>query len=174
MPDTRSAPALTSLYRLCLRASSAAVLHHSSATRHLRRRLRTSFDAAAAVSHRLESSKDVEEQTRLKEWLGLWNKRMDGTFALLYNSATSRGLPHKLTRNLTLLAHAGERKRKFLRSWKPQGQYALEGRKINLRKAQHEDREKRLSECAQEMLLQVVRLAESRADLSLGRPPIRP
>jgi hypothetical protein len=63
----------TGMYRLFLRASSASVLHHAQARRHLRKMWRLEFDNAATVLHSLKGgTPSALERRRLHEWLGLW------------------------------------------------------------------------------------------------------
>lgn len=118
-PDKTAAlnPAIKSLYRTFLRAISASLLHHSTGTRCLRDRYRTAFEQYFQLhwSHKAPS-KTMKE---IQEWdarcmyaifskfgSNLPNKVVDNTLQLLQNSATSRGLPHQLTRNLSLLVNA--------------------------------------------------------------------
>ncbi|KAF9523855.1 hypothetical protein CPB83DRAFT_774777 [Crepidotus variabilis] len=119
---------LTSVYRLFLRTVSVSVLHQRSACLNLRRRWRPVFDAAAKVSLELQNvPAEAAQAYRLERlaWLVDWNKRIDNTLALLYNSANTRGLAHQVTRNLAHLAGL-ERVRALastrrLPKWNPQG-----------------------------------------------------
>ena len=77
MAESRLPATFTSLYRLFLRASSASVLHHTVATRNLRRLWRPTFDGAATVAKRLHVSQDVTERSRLRDWLNTWEKRSE-------------------------------------------------------------------------------------------------
>ncbi|KAI0250058.1 hypothetical protein BJV78DRAFT_1275930 [Lactifluus subvellereus] len=100
----------TSLYRLFLRTSSAAVLHHRMATRYVRPLWKPTFREAANVIRRLQvPTLRSSEKAQLERWLCLWELSMDRTISLLSTSAQSRGLPHKLTRNLSFL-HFGFKK----------------------------------------------------------------
>ena len=93
---------------------------------------------------------------------------MDNTLSLLYNSAISRGLAHKLTRNLHTISN---RRKEWLRStyerpkalWKPSGQ-PVQTRKE--RKGQIES-----GELAWNMVEEVVRMAEGRDQLILFHSP---
>ncbi|KAI0001023.1 hypothetical protein BJV77DRAFT_937435, partial [Russula vinacea] len=94
----------TSLYRLFLRASSTAVLHHRAATRHARTLWKPTFREAAVVIHRLQSpTLEISEKEKLEKWRCLWERSVDRTLSLLITSAQSRGLAHRLTRNLSFL-----------------------------------------------------------------------
>ncbi|KAF9036943.1 hypothetical protein BDZ89DRAFT_451056 [Hymenopellis radicata] len=109
----------TSLYRLALRTSSAAVLHTSYAVKPLRRIWRTPFENAARVIHKLEKNPSPEIKADLQVWLTTWERR--GTLALLYNSSQSRGLPHDVTRNLVSMMrfYVSDTSTNRLPSWKP-------------------------------------------------------
>ncbi|OAX37401.1 hypothetical protein K503DRAFT_693426 [Rhizopogon vinicolor AM-OR11-026] len=90
-----------SLYRLLLRANSAAVLHHSPSKIQVNRLWRPVFDEAALKIHRLQHP-DVhsDEQEHMVQWLYTWHKRVDHTLSIIANGAVSRGLAHKIIRNL--------------------------------------------------------------------------
>jgi len=84
MMQNRVPTTLTSVYRLFLRASSAAVLHHARACTNLRRRWRPAFDKAAKVAKELQQpSSDTPDnwKTEKIEWLKVWNKRSKFNFA---------------------------------------------------------------------------------------------
>lgn len=97
---------------------------------------------------------------------------VDNTLSLLYTSAVSRGITHKLTRNLHALSH---RRQDWLRSaydrpsapWKPTGEPVHP--KPNRR---HADRYES-GELAWNIVGEVVRMAEGRDQLMLGRVPPR-
>jgi len=55
IPARKLPPSFTSLYRLFLRTSSAAVLHHEAATRYVRTLWKPTFREAALVVHKLQS-----------------------------------------------------------------------------------------------------------------------
>lgn len=57
-----------SAYRLTLRALSASVRHHPSATRNLRSLYRPTFREAATVLQRYNENRSVEDRTWLREW----------------------------------------------------------------------------------------------------------
>lgn len=109
---------------------------------------------------------------------------VDHTLSLLYNSAISRGLPHDLTRNLSFL-HLGNREgseRLFFHSpqyWKPQLPSTAyhpppESQRVKNREARLE-RWRDLDNSAWGALGQVVRMAEGRHGISLGRViPLKP
>jgi hypothetical protein len=64
---------ITSLYRLFLRTSSAAVLHHRAATRYIRPLWRPTFREAAIVNRRLQvPTLGSSEKAQLERWLCLW------------------------------------------------------------------------------------------------------
>jgi len=65
-----------SLYRLLLRANSAAVLHHSPSKTQVHRLWRPVFDEAALKIHRLQH-RDVlpAEREHIVQWLYTWHKR---------------------------------------------------------------------------------------------------
>ncbi|KAF8608206.1 hypothetical protein BDV93DRAFT_603064 [Ceratobasidium sp. AG-I] len=93
-------PAVKSVYRTLLRATSASLLHHPTGTRCLRARFRPAFEEYLRVNW---SNKAANRTTNeIQEW----DTRIDNTLRFLQNSATSRGLPHQLTRNLSLLVNA--------------------------------------------------------------------
>ncbi|CEL56539.1 hypothetical protein RSOLAG1IB_07888 [Rhizoctonia solani AG-1 IB] len=93
-------PAVRSLYRIFLRATSASVLHHSNATRCLRTRYRPVFEHYAGLHQEQATNGAIGDVIRE------WDQRIDNTLGLLYNSAISHGLPHKITRNLSQLVHS--------------------------------------------------------------------
>lgn len=65
----------SSLYRLVLRASSAAVLHHPASVINLRHIYRATFSDAAKVIHQLHQEKDTANQQALQRWLQGWDKQ---------------------------------------------------------------------------------------------------
>lgn len=66
-------PSFTSLYRLLLRTTSAAVLHHKAANRYVRILWKPSFREAATVIHKLQSpTLSTAERAPLERWLSLW------------------------------------------------------------------------------------------------------
>lgn len=125
-------PAVKSVYRTFLRATSASLLHHPTGTRCLRARFRTAFEQY----FRLHSSTKAAGRAanEIQEWdtrsmCSIFDvtvsyshrKTVDNTLRLLQSSATSRGLPHQLTRNLSLLvnARALEQARTAHPKWNP-------------------------------------------------------
>jgi len=121
IPARKLPPSFTSLYRLFLRTSSAAVLHHGAATRYVRTLWKPTFREAAVVVHELQSpTLGTSEKEQLEKWNSRWESSsecqvdplfrptklifvVDRTLSLLITSAQSRGLAHKLTQNLSYL-----------------------------------------------------------------------
>ncbi|KAF9059774.1 hypothetical protein BDP27DRAFT_1238110 [Rhodocollybia butyracea] len=176
-------PSFTSLYRLFLRTSSTSVLHQSLATRNLRSLWRPVFADAAQVITRLKNSQTSSDRETLENWLKNWEEQMDHTLSFLYVSASSRGLSHQLTRNLSQLYHAeSERlcKRKYP-VWNAQlapgaREYQIPvleaspkaaAKELKARQSQH------LEDCAWHPLGLVVGMAEGRDKLCLGRIAVR-
>ncbi|KAJ1306205.1 hypothetical protein OPQ81_010914 [Rhizoctonia solani] len=93
-------PSVRSLYRIFLRATSASVLHHSTATKFLRTRYRPVFEYYIGL-HQAQTTDGATAEV-IREW----DERIDNTLGFLQNSAVSRGLPHKITRNLSQLVHS--------------------------------------------------------------------
>ncbi|KAG8876852.1 hypothetical protein FRB98_007004 [Tulasnella sp. 332] len=109
-PGARS---INSVYRLVLRGASAAVLHHKTARDTLRKMYRPTFDDALQQlkRHRDEQLQGkVIESKGIEPWMSSWNQKMDNTLSFLLASATTRGVEHKVTRNLTQLAHFRSRR----------------------------------------------------------------
>ncbi|KAH9833530.1 uncharacterized protein C8Q71DRAFT_773888 [Rhodofomes roseus] len=186
-PTTRLPAEFTSLYRLVLRATAASVLNNGSATQQLRVLWRPGFDRAAEVLHRLQSTPLAEsERTTLQRWYGAWEARMDKTLSFLSNSARSRGLPHRVTRNMShllwsyrfytskvsLWEHDSSRPR-----WKPNlpqnhDAYKPHGLKPGTRLEDIQSRKARRADMNDEQwaaLDEVILMAEGREGLSLGR-----
>ncbi|KAF9646197.1 hypothetical protein BDM02DRAFT_3100298 [Thelephora ganbajun] len=169
-------PGLRSLYRLVLRTSSASVLHVRPATPRLRAMWRPTFDVAVRMTREVQHSPLTDDEARAaaqaREWLNRWEKQMDNTLSLLYNSAISRGLAHKLTRNLHALSH---RRKDWLHSayerpgapWKPTGE------PVHARPKKHQADRHESGGLAWNMVGEVVRMAEGRDQLMLGRVPPR-
>jgi len=184
MTQIRLLPPFTSLYRLFLRTASASVLHHTVATRNLRTLWKPTFSGAAQTIRRLQHSPtDVIEREKLENWLKTWERRMDRTLALLYTSARSRGLPHELTRNLSFLV-LGNREwseRHYFQPtqyWKPQlpptsKEYQPTPVLPDTQKARNREaklqRWQAFDDKAWGALGQVIRMAEGRHGISLGR-----
>ncbi|RDB24877.1 hypothetical protein Hypma_007432 [Hypsizygus marmoreus] len=174
MATKRLPASFTGLYRLFLRTCSASVLHHRVGTRNLRRLWRPTFDVAANVTRQLENnSQNNLEQAQLEEWLHKWEQRIDGTLALLYNSSQSRGLPHKLTRNLGLLVTREQLRLndpRPMRAWEPQIRTSPSPPKQrDTRKEEKQKAREAFEASAWAPLSQVVKLAEGRDGISLGR-----
>ncbi|KAI8978224.1 hypothetical protein BD414DRAFT_421979 [Trametes punicea] len=102
-------PSFRSLYRLFLRATSASVLAHPDATATLRKLWRPVFDEAVRAIRRIDDdSTPASRREILTRWYYRWERRVDNTIPLLYSSAVSRGLPHRLTQNLSQIIRANE------------------------------------------------------------------
>jgi hypothetical protein len=72
----RLPPTFTSLYRLVLRATSASVLHHTSATRGLRQLWRPTFQEASKVIRQLNDEFcEKAEREKSLEWLRVWERQ---------------------------------------------------------------------------------------------------
>ncbi|KAH9042815.1 hypothetical protein EDB85DRAFT_2227420 [Lactarius pseudohatsudake] len=170
-PRHRLPPSFTSLYRLLLRTSSAAVLHHKAATRYVRTLWKPTFYEAGTVIHRLQvPTLATAEKAQLERWLCLWESSVDRTLSLLSTSAQSRGLAHKLTRNLAFLNFGFRRYQESIRSnstrsWEPHQQEYKPPR--DARSSQIKA-EKFDSQCWG-ALEETVRMAEGKSRLSLGR-----
>lgn len=73
VPPHKLPPSFTSLYRLLLRTSSAAVLHHKAATRYVKTLWKPSFREAATIVRKLQDPKfGTAEKAQLEKWLCLW------------------------------------------------------------------------------------------------------
>ncbi|KAJ6490278.1 hypothetical protein C8R47DRAFT_1014431 [Mycena vitilis] len=174
-PCSRSmSPSFISLYRLALRTTSASVSHQNRVTKSLRKLWRPAFEDAARTTTQLQgSSLSTAHRTDLEVWLQIWHHRMDNTLALLYTSSKTRGLSHRLTRNLALLI-SGEQiriNRPKLPQWKPRlpsgaEEYQPFFEDPNIAAARKRDKEVGF---AWNALEEVVRMAESRNELSLGK-----
>lgn len=173
-----------SLYRLFLRTNSAVVLHHSSSKTQVRRLWRPVFNWAASNIYKLQTN-DIHssERENIVQWLYTWHKRMDHTLSLLATAAVSRGLAHKITRNLKWLrqnhvswveemyyAHKG--------SWKPQLPrrsekylpYSLPTPGSRADQILRKNRKMRLfDEQCSNAIGEVVKMAEGRHGIILGR-----
>ena len=109
-------------------------------------------------------------------------RKVDNTLSLLYISATSRGLPHNITRNLFLLARSDYHwsKRRYLTptlSWKPHlptnsPEYAPKPLQ-NRRKSKRVEKDKwdEIDDQSWGAFAEVLRMAEGRDKLILGRLP---
>jgi len=97
-------PPFTSLYRLFLRTTAASVLNKRPAVQRLRLLWRPTFESAAQALHSLEDTTLTDSERRqLQRRYAIWERRLDNTLSLLAISACSRGLAHRLTRNLDIL-----------------------------------------------------------------------
>ena len=96
---------------------------------------------------------------------------VDNTLSLLYNSAISRGLAHKLTRNLHALSH---RRKVWLHS--PHRRFNTPrkptGAPIQLKPNKCQADRNEPGESAWDMVGEVIRMAEGRDRLVLHRAPL--
>ena len=76
-PMTRLPPTFTSLYRLFLRTTSAAVQQQSAGSRNLRKLWKPVFQTAARAVKRLDDrpQSDDAEQQQVRMWLDAWERR---------------------------------------------------------------------------------------------------
>ncbi|KAF8161739.1 hypothetical protein K438DRAFT_1619017 [Mycena galopus ATCC 62051] len=164
----------TSLYRLFLRTSSASVLHQSKGAKALRRLWRPAFENAALVTNQLQNtSLSTARRNELELWLRTWHLRIDNTLAMLYTSCKTRGLSHRLTRNLSGLVQREQQRLNTakLPEWKPTlpadaPEYqSFHAAKQLAATKQREDE----AAVAWNALAEVVRMAEGRNELSLGK-----
>ncbi|KAJ7350790.1 hypothetical protein DFH08DRAFT_695495 [Mycena albidolilacea] len=164
----------TSLYRLFLRTSSASVLHQSKSTKTLRKLWRPTFEDAARATNRLQSnSLSAVRRNEVEIWLRTWHLRIDNTLALLYTSCKTRGLSHRLTRNLGVLVQHEQLRINSMKlpKWRPslpadaaEYQTSYEDKQFTATKQRQEE-----AAPAWNALEEVVRMAEGRSELSLGR-----
>ncbi|KAJ7672073.1 hypothetical protein B0H17DRAFT_184091 [Mycena rosella] len=165
---SRLPSSFTSLYRLFLRTSTAAVLHQPRAAKNIRKLWRPTFDDGACVTAQLQAaSLSAVQRSDLEIWLKTWHARVDNTLAMLYTSSKTHGLSHRLTRNLGLLVRAEQHRinRRRLPEWKanPPANYNPE-RDLQL------ESKKQLEEAhAWDAIEEVVRMAEGRNEIVLGR-----
>ncbi|KIJ07362.1 hypothetical protein PAXINDRAFT_90534 [Paxillus involutus ATCC 200175] len=188
---SRLPPAFTSLYRLVLRSTSASVLHHTIARKNLCKLWRPAFDAAAQVVRELQSHQLSQmERTRRERLLSILQLRVDATLTLLLNSANSRGIPHQVVRNLNLLrkrhvdwVQGGYYSQLSKNAWKPQlsptaPEYSPrslipESHRAAVIQARRREN-KQVDERCWNALGEVVRMAEGRHNMSLGRVRLKP
>jgi len=168
-------PEFRSLYRLILRTSSASVLHARPATQRIRAMWRPTFDVAAGMARKVRHPPPTQDgartAARAQDWLNQWERQVDNTLSLLYTSAISRGLAHKLIRNLSTLSN---RRKEWLRfayerpgpSWKPSGKQVQQSKK-------RPSDQNESGELAWNMVGEVVRMAEGRDQLTLCHAPRR-
>ncbi|THH15066.1 hypothetical protein EW146_g5359 [Bondarzewia mesenterica] len=165
-------PTFTSVYRLFLRASSASVLHHKTATRHLRLLWRPTFREAAKVIRKLQDDHiNISERQRCEKWMSRWEQNIDNTLELLYNSSRSRGLPHQLTKNLSFLCFGYQKWQHdqlygSTRKWDPSPEKHQKGSAP--KPGQNIERGQFKAE-AWGALEEVARMAEGTAGITLGR-----
>lgn len=192
IPTHKLPPSFTSLYRLFLRASSASVLHHRVAARHVRKLWKPTFREAAIVTHKLQSpGLRASEKEQLERWRCLWELSsefqlgilaqssmliivVDRTLSLLVTSAQSRGLAHKLTRNLSFLHFGFQSYQTYTRygltpTWNPQQR---EYRPVRPARPSQIRAEKFDSQ-SWGALEETARMAEGKSGLSLGRMEFR-
>ena len=98
---------------------------------------------------------------------------VDNALSLMYHSSTSRGLPHRLTRNLGLLSFS-ERERlnqRLFPVWRSDQPEKALGKA--LRKTEKEQAYARTDHGAWSAVEQVARMAEGRHGMSLGRIQVK-
>lgn len=181
-------PSFKALYRLILRATSASVLHKTSARKNVVKLWRPTFDNAAQFIRVLESRQSSSAVCqRHKALLDIWQRRMDNTLTFLLSSAQSRSLPHKVIRNANILSGTHriwvrENYYRGIKQWNPQrpptaceydprSLLPKDRRTMNLRAKTREG--KKVNELCWNALGEVVRMAEARHDLSLGRHRVK-
>ncbi|KAI0644933.1 hypothetical protein C8Q79DRAFT_912545 [Trametes meyenii] len=102
-------PTFRSLYRLFLRASAASVLSQPNATARLRKLWRPVFDHGVHAIRQMQDHRiPAARRDSLNVWYTRWEKQIDNTIELLYRSAISRGLPHRVTQNLHRIVQANQ------------------------------------------------------------------
>jgi len=156
------------------------VLHHRSARLNLITRWRPIFEAAAKVTKELEyipeGSSSTWRQERI-DWLTIWNERVDHTLALFYTSCHSRGLPHRLVRNLAYL-RGSEKERMWQiqgrrKAWDPQNKALLTKIQTvklkDLNALAKKQKEAQFESNADGAFSEVIRMAEGCGNLTLGR-----
>jgi hypothetical protein len=192
IPAHRLPPSFTSLYRLFLRASSAAVLHHRVAARNIRTLWKPTFREAAVVIRRLQSpSLEASKREQFEGWRCQWELNserqvgtlaqqpkliftVDRTLSLLITSAQSRGLAHKLMRNLSFLHFGFQKYQESARygaiaSWDPLQQRYNPARKTRPTQIQAEEFDGQSWGALEE----TARMAEGKSNLTLGRMEFR-
>lgn len=189
---------LASLYRLFLRTTTSSVLYHKVATLNLKSLYRFEFRNAAASVKKLEAATTPQThlQARLQQWneRGTYARLLhqyphcffnsspyvaDNTLALLYNSSLYRGLPHRLTHNLALFVLGHHQRRRFAQKysgvWKANlpansPEYKLpQVRNLGGKRSPRQQGEDALNAGAFNALDEVVRLAEGRNKIFMGR-----
>ncbi|KAJ7682478.1 hypothetical protein DFH06DRAFT_971813 [Mycena polygramma] len=163
-----------SLYRLVLRTTSASVLNQNKATKSLRKLWRPAFEDAARTTTQLQaSSLSTAHRNGLEVWLQNWHRRIDNTLALLYTSSKTRGLSHRLTRNLALLIRGEQSRinRSKLPQWRPRLPFGVAEYQPFFEDPNIAAARKREAEVgfAWNALEEVVRMAEGRNELCLGK-----
>ena len=192
IPAHKLPPSFTSLYRLFLRASSASVLHHRVAARHVRKLWKPTFREAAVVIYNLQSpTLGTSEKERLERWRRIWELSsefqldilaqsskliivVDRTLSLLVTSAQSRGLAHKLTRNISFLHFGFQNYQTVTRyglplNWNPHQQDYKPARQVRASQIRAEKFEGQNWGALEE----TARMAEGKSGLSLGRMEFR-
>ena len=191
-PARKLPPSFTSLYRLFLRTSSAAVLHHGAATHYVRTLWKPTFREAAVVVHKLQSpTLGTSEKEQLEKWHSRWESSgecqantlfrptklicaVDRTLSLLITSAQSRGLAHKLTRNLSFLHFGFQEYQESVhygttRFWDPQQRDYKPARQARPSQIKAE----RFDGQSWGALEETARMAEGKSGLTLGRMEFR-
>lgn len=170
-------PAFTSLYRLFIRSTSTAVLDDPRSTKVLRSLYRPCFQQAAVVIRKLQHSGDspANEQERLRSWLTIWQNRVDHTLAFLSNASLRRGLPHKVTRNLGKVVHSLEQShrlgptRRVGKAWDPKHPTVLRDQIESMLPDNPLLKQRTFQDEVLGTMGEVIRLAEGRSDVLLGR-----
>ncbi|KAF9784105.1 hypothetical protein BJ322DRAFT_1068635 [Thelephora terrestris] len=153
----RLPPGLRSLYRLVLGASSASVLHAGPATPRLRVMWRPLFEMAAQTAQKVQHPSPTEDEARAaaeaQEWLNKWETR--SIFSRAQRIATCRSDWVNLMYDRPAAP------------WRPTGEPV----RVNSKKVQKSKGES--CESARNMVGEVLRMAEGRGQLMLGRAPLR-
>ncbi|TDL22989.1 hypothetical protein BD410DRAFT_721915 [Rickenella mellea] len=180
---TRLPAEFTSLYRIFLRGARVSVLNHGSRTRALRKLFRPTFEAAVGNMKRLDhlGPEQATERLELEAWLNTFNERVDKTLSLFHVSAISRGLPHKITKQLSYLSlthTSGWAQRRHFppRRWNPQlppDSPEYKPPKFPTIRVQNRERKAAqqhdIDDRGWSALSEVIRMAEGRDGLLLGR-----
>ncbi|EKM53601.1 uncharacterized protein PHACADRAFT_260038 [Phanerochaete carnosa HHB-10118-sp] len=96
-------PEFKSVYRLFLRSLLRSVGNQYGPFSNLRRLYRPLFRTAARNIIKLDDAEREAQHANLRIWLQTWDRRVDGTLALLANASQTYGLPSTLLSNLALV-----------------------------------------------------------------------
>ncbi|GJE94637.1 hypothetical protein PsYK624_108080 [Phanerochaete sordida] len=167
-----------SLYRLFLRSLLRSVGNQYGPYGNLKSLFRPFFRTAAYNITRLGNAGRQTQHKNLRLWMQRWDKRADGTLALLANAGHTHGLPSTLLRQLCHLRSFAKRSGLSSRhrgTWNPQlsqdstrYQIPVLGAKA-VRAAQQEAKWKQMDEDVYNPVGEVIKLAEARSNLTLGR-----